>query len=513
MLKTIANIRRLARAGRVIARHGAFVTPEMLAGMPLAARWGLKIAAIGPRPKGGRDEDGLSAISAALAELGPSWIKLGQFLATRPDIVGMERAVELTELQDSLPPFPMEQARAEVEKELGKPLDELFSEFGPPVAAASIAQVHKARTSDGRAVAVKILRPGVERRFANDLESFYLAARLLERFHPPSRRLKPVQTVDTLAHSVRLEMDLRMEAAAMSEMAGNTRDDPGFRLPEVDWQRTSKRILTTEWIDGTPLSDIEALRAAGHDLNALADTIIQSFLRQTLRDGFFHADMHQGNLFVDEAGNLVAVDFGITGRLSPYERRVWAEILHGFITRDYRRNAEVHFEAGYVPRTHSVEEFAQALRAIGEPIMDRDAEEISMGRLLGQMFKTTERYDMVAQPQLLMMQKTMVVVEGVARTLNPRLNMWEASAPVVRQWIAEHLGPVGRISEAAKRASSLARVPEILEQAADASRALAEMSRREEEGKRERAGSDWKLAAPLWLGAGALMLLALAQLW
>ncbi len=509
MFRTLRHMTRLARAGRVIARHEGIIAPQQLEQAPLAARLALKIAGLGPRPRSA--QEGLSPVSAALAELGPSWIKLGQFLATRPDIVGLERALELTELQDRLPPFSMDEARREIEAGFGRPLEEVFSEFGEPVAAASIAQVHRAVTTEGRPVAVKILRPGVERRFDDDLGDFYFAARMIERLHPPSRRLKPVEVVDTLAHSVRLEMDLRMEAAAMSEMAENTKDDPGFRIPAVDWQRTSRRILTTEWIDGIPLSDVEALRAAGHDLDALADTVIQSFLRQTLRDGFFHADMHQGNLFVDADGNLVAVDFGITGRLSSFERRVWAEILHGFITRDYRRNAEVHFEAGYVPSTHSVEEFAQALRAIGEPIMGQEAEDISMGQLLGQLFKTTERFDMATQPQLLMMQKTMVVVEGVARTLNPRLNMWTAAEPVVREWIERHLGPAGRVSEAARQARVLGRLPAMLEQAAEASRALADMSRAQEEAARR--GTDWKQAAPLWIAAAALVAMAAAAIW
>ncbi len=506
---------RLARAGRVIARHEGVVSPQQLAGAPWIARAALKVAGTGPAPASGKDADGLSAISAALAELGPSWIKLGQFLATRPDIVGMERAVQLSELQDRLPPFSMQEAEREIEAGLGAPVGELFADFGPPVAAASIAQVHKATTADGRAVAVKILRPGVEKRFEKDLEAFYFAARMVERFHAPSRRLKPVEVVDTLAHSVRLEMDLRMEAAAMSEMAENTRDDPDFRIPQVDWQRTSRRILTTEWIDGVPLSDVAGLRAAGHDLERLADTVIQSFLRQTLRDGFFHADLHQGNLFVDAQGNLVVVDFGINGRLTPFERRVWAEILHGFITRDYRRNAQVHFEAGYVPSHHSVEEFAQALRAIGEPIMGREADEISMGQLLGQLFKTTEKYDMATQPQLLMMQKTMVVVEGVARTLNPKLNMWDSAEPVVRDWIARHLGPAGRVSDAASNAASgarmLARLPDVLQEASEAAAALADMSRAQEAAARR--GTDWKQAAPLWIAAAALVVMAASFVW
>ncbi len=513
MLRAPGHILRLARAGRVLARHEGVIPESELAEAPLIARLAVRLARIGGRPRG-KEKSGLSPLSAALADLGPSWIKLGQFLATRPDIVGMERALELTELQDRLPPFPTEQAKEEVARELGRPVEALFAEFGPPVAAASIAQVHKCRTSDGRAVAVKVLRPGVERRFARDLADFYFAARLIEKWHPPSRRLKPVEVVQTMERTVRNEMDLRMEAAALSEMAENTRDDPGFRLPQVDWTRTSRRVLTTEWIDGTPLSDIEALQRKGHDLERLADTVIQSFLRQTLRDGFFHADMHQGNLFVDDAGNLVAVDLGITGRLSPFERRVWAEILYCFITRDYRRNAEVHFEAGYVPSHHNIDEFAQALRAIGEPTLGRPAEEVSMGQLLGQLFKTTERFDMATQPQLLLMQKTMVVVEGVARTLNPRLDLWRSAEPVVREWIETHLGPAGRAGQAARDAAgagrALLRLPEMLDQGAKAAQALADMARAQEEAARR--GSDWKQALPLWIAAAALIAIALG-LW
>ncbi len=485
------------------------MSPAQLAEAPWPLRLAIRVGGIGVRRRD--TKEGLPPLSAALAELGPSWIKLGQFLATRPDIVGLDRAIELSHLQDRLPPFPADQARAEVERELGRPVEALFSEFGEPVAAASIAQVHRARTTDGRKVAVKVLRPGIERRFARDLADFMFAARLIERAHPPSRRLKPVEVVRTLERSVRNEMDLRMEAAALAEMGENTKDDPGFRLPEVDWNRTSRRVLTTEWIDGIPLSDIEALKRQGHDLNRLADTVVQSFLRQTLRDGFFHADLHQGNLFVDAAGNLVAVDLGITGRLSPYERRVWAEILYCFITRDYRRNAEVHFEAGYVPSRHSVEEFAQALRAIGEPVLGRPAEEVSMGQLLGQLFRTTEKFDMQTQPQLLMMQKTMVVVEGVARTLNPRLDLWRSAEPVVREWIETHLGPAGRMGEAARGAADmgrqLARLPQLLEGAAEASRALADMARAQEMAASR--NDAWKQALPLWIAAGALVALAL----
>ncbi len=515
MFRSIGHIVRLGRAARVLARHGGLITPEQLREAPLAARIGVTLLGAGPKPRAAKEGDALSAVSAALAELGPSWIKLGQFLATRPDIVGPERAEQLSELQDRLPPFPQKEAEARIEKALGRPVSELFAELGPPVAAASIAQVHKARTTDGRTVAVKVLRPGVKRRFQRDLESFYFAARAAERFHPPSRRLKPVEVVDTLAHSVRLEMDLRMEAAAMSEMAENMKNDREVRIPAVDWERTGEEVLTTEWIDGVPLADVEGLKRAGHDPARLADVVVQTFLKQLLRDGFFHADLHPGNLFVDTDGRLVLVDFGIMGRLSPYERRVWAEILHCFIVHDYRRNAEVHFEAGYVPPHQSMDEFAQALRAIGEPVLGRPAEEVSMGELLGRLFRTTERFDMATQPQLLMMQKTMVVVEGVGRMLNPKLDVWHAAEPVVRAWIGRHLGPAGRLEAATTQTGqAIARLPELLQNVADAARNLAnEEHRRETKSTDSRARADWRIWLPLWLAAGALMALAIEQWW
>jgi ubiquinone biosynthesis protein len=292
------------------------------------------------------------------------------------------------------------------------------------------------------------------------------AARMAERFVAPSRRLRPVEVVETLARSVTIEMDLRLEAAALSELAENTKDDPDFRVPRVFWEFTSRDVLTSEWISGAPLSDLAAIDAAGHDRVALSRSIIQSFLRHALRDGFFHADMHPGNLFVDAGGRLIAVDCGIMGRLGPKEQRFLAEILLGFITRDYRRVAEVHFEAGYVPDRYAVADFAQALRAVGEPIHDRRADEISMAKLLALLFEITALFDMKTRTELVMLQKTMVVVEGVGRALDPRLDMWSTAEPVVREWIERNLGPVGRLEEAGRGALALAgfvgRVPRLL---------------------------------------------------
>jgi ubiquinone biosynthesis protein len=476
-LYALVHLWRLARAGFTLARHDVLVPPDRVNELPWfgrAVRWFARLGA----PAAASDET--LRITTALSALGPSYIKLGQFLATRPDIVGARRALALQALQDKLPPFSMEEARATLRAAFGRDVSDIFAEFSPPIAAASIAQVHRARTPEGEDVAVKILRPGIERRFAADLASFKFAARLLEKASAEGRRLRPVAAVETLEHSMRLELDLRMEASAIKEMEANTRDDADFRVPKVDWNRTGRQVLTTEWIGGTPLSDVAAIKARGIDLNKLADTAIQSFLRHAIRDGFFHADMHQGNLFVDETGRLAAVDFGIMGRLGPRERLFLAEILFGFITRDYMRVSQVHFDAGYVPATQDVANFAQALRAIGEPIMDRPANEVSMARLLTQLFEVTHQFDMKTQPQLLLLQKTMVVVEGVARMLNPNLNMWTTAEPVVRQWIERKLGPVGKLEQAAEGALALGRVasglPEMLDQASKATHMLAEMA-------------------------------------
>jgi ubiquinone biosynthesis protein len=474
MASSPVNLYRIMRAGFILARHGALLPPEQTSQLPWAVRQVLNVAQVGSDT---REAGQSNRISSALSALGPSYIKLGQFLATRPDVIGAKRAFELKVLQDKLPPFGMEEAKVIIQRELGKPVEELFAAFGPPIAAASVAQVHKAVTKDGRAVAVKILRPDVDRRFAADIESFGFAARMIERFSREGRRLRPVAAVSMLEQSMKLELDLRMEASALAEMAENTKDDPSFRLPKVDWVTTSKRVLTTEWLDATPMADVEALKKSGLNLHSMADVIIQSFLRHAIRDGFFHADMHQGNLMVDSKANLVALDLGIMGRLGPKERMFLAEILHGFITRDYMRVAQVHFDAGYVPKTQDVNNFAQALRAIGEPILDLPADQISMGRLLTQLFEVTEQFDMQAQPQLLLLQKTMVVVEGVARTLNPNLNMWVTAEPVVRAWIERTLGPIGKLEEAGESIKAMARLalqfPELVEEGRKALRILA----------------------------------------
>jgi ubiquinone biosynthesis protein len=475
----------LARAGFVLAQHGVRFVPS---GMPVPLP--LKIARAATVPirfltaPFRRDVPRASRVASALSELGPSYVKLGQFLATRADVIGPELTADLRHLQDKAEPFSMAEARSAVERALGGKLEDHFVEFGPPVAAASIAQVHKAYVMEGgvkKAVAVKILRPNIEKRFYRDLDSYYFAARMIERFYPPARRLKPVAVVDNLKHTTDLEMDLRLEAAAISEMAGNITNDEGFRVPDVDWRRTAKRVLTIEWIDGTPISHRDALEAKGFDTAALGATALRTFLRHAMRDGFFHADMHQGNLFVDDSGKIVAVDFGIMGRLGLAERRFLAEILHGLITRDYSRAAAVHFEAGYVPPHHTVEEFAQAMRAIGEPIHGRTAEEISMADLLGQLFAYTEVFDMQTRPELILLQKSMVIVEGVARDLNPHLNVWDAAAPVANEWMESNLSLLGRLKGVGRGAETvgdvLLRTPALLQKAEQALVGFSEMAK------------------------------------
>jgi ubiquinone biosynthesis protein len=455
VISATTHIARLARAGFVFAREGVFgaIDPSLV---PPPAQLLMKLARLVER-QGAKEGPRLAR---ALTRLGPAYLKLGQFLATRPDVVGVAMASDLENLQDRLPPFAQVEAEAAIAQSLEKPLHQAFASFGPSVAAASIAQVHRGEVlRDGvrQPVAIKVLRPNVASRFRRDLSDFFFVARKAEAHSAEARRLRLIEVINTMSRSVAMEMDLRLEAAAMSEMAENTSDDPDFRVPTIDWDRTTHNVLTMEWIDGIALNDRPRLEQAHVDLPDLGRKVIQSFLRHALRDGFFHADMHPGNLFLDDTGRLVAVDFGIMGRLGLKERRFLAEILLGFITRDYRRVAEVHFEAGYVPGHHSVENFAQAIRAIGEPIHNRTAEEISMAKLLTLLLEVTGLFDMQTRPELILLQKTMVVVEGVARGFDPKLDIWKVADPVVREWIERNLGPVGRIQGALAGAGELGR--------------------------------------------------------
>jgi ubiquinone biosynthesis protein len=522
MLRGFRDAARLLHAARVLARHDALIPHEFAGSVPPQLK--LLRALLG---SGMTRADALLApgtrLALALESLGPAYIKLGQLLATRPDIIGDETARALAALQDRLPPFATPVAKAEVEAAIGAPLSTLFASFDEPIAAASIAQVHRATTADevSHEVAVKILRPAVEAEFARDISAFAFAARWAERFFSEARRLRVRALVDTLAASVAIELDLRMEAAAASELAERTAGDTDFRVPAVDWQRTAARVLTTEWVEGTPVRAADELAAAGHAPRRIAVLIVRQFLTQALRDGFFHADMHQGNLFVDAEGRLVCVDFGIMGRLSPAMRRFLAETLAGFLARDYERIANVHYEAGFVPRTHPVPLFAQALRAIGEPIFGRRAEAVSMAKLLQQLFDTTRRFDMEMQPQLVLLQKTMVVVEGVARDLDPELDIWEAARPVIEKWMVDQIGPEARLRDAAEGINALGRLarefPQLLHNAEVVSLMLAEGGLRlhpetalqiaEAQVARMR-----HVRVALWIAAGALVVLAIGLL-
>ncbi|MCL4160029.1 UNVERIFIED_CONTAM: hypothetical protein GTU68_027039 [Idotea baltica] len=406
----------------------------------------------------------------ALTALGPAYIKFGQVLSTRPDVVGDELALQLRVLQDKLPPFDTKLAVRMVEEELGASLNAVFSEFSDPVAAASIAQVHKARLQEtGQEVAVKILRPGIEKAFKKDIDAFYFAASMIELISPSSRRLRPSEVIKHFDGVVQGELDLRLEAAAAGEYAAKTVNDAGFLVPKTHFFHSAKRVMTMEWAEGIAFGEVEAIGDAGHDRKALGERVLQLFLRQALNDGYFHADMHQGNLKVSAEGDIIAYDFGIMGRIDEYTRRAYAEILMGFIRKDYRRVAEVHFEAGYVPADRDIDEFAQALRAVGEPIFGMNATQISMAHLLSYLFEVTERFGMETRTELILLQRTMVVVEGVARTMHPQINIWEVAQPVVENYIKQNVGPQALLRDLISTAQVLGRfgpkLPQLMEEA------------------------------------------------
>jgi len=464
------NIWRLIRTGATFERTGAMKQALEAMDAPPTIRMAARVLGWPFKWLGLKGNPEYPPLVRAITALGPAYIKFGQLMSTRPDVVGDDLAEELKVLQDNLPPFSMEQARAAVEADLGAPVEEIFSEFSEPVAAASIAQVHKARLKeDGRLVAVKILRPDVERAFYKDIDAFYFSAQMIELLSPGSRRLHPTAIIEHFDSVVRSELDLRMEASASDEFSANTADDAGFAVPKIIWAHSNRTVLVMEWKDGIPMNDIDTIRDAGHDMKDLAARIVQLFLSHALRDGFFHADMHQGNLKVAENGDLVALDFGIMGRLDEYTRRAYAEILIGFIRKDYRRVAEVHFEAGYVPADQDVDAFAQALRSVGEPIFGEDATEISMARLLAYLLEVTERFGMETRTELILLQRTMVVVEGVGRTLDPSLNIWDAAKPVVEKYITDNLGPRAMMRDFKRTAMVLSRfgpqLPQLVENA------------------------------------------------
>ncbi|MCW2367760.1 ubiquinone biosynthesis protein [Sphingobium sp. B11D3B] len=442
MTAHITHLWRLLSWGRTLARHGALRGIERDGNTPAPVRRLARLARLGARvPKEPRYAEAFQAI-------GPAAIKLGQSLATRPDLVGEDAARDLLSLQDALPPMPFSAIRAEIEASFGRPLESIYASVDEQaVGAASIAQVHRAVTTDGRAVAIKVLRPGIRERFNRDIDTYEWAAAHLEQLGGEASRLRPRLVVANLKRWTARELDLRREAASASELAEAMSAVPRYRIPQIDWDRTNGRVMTLEWIDGIKISDRAALVAAGHDLSDLAARLVNTFLRQAIADGFFHADMHQGNLFVQADGTIVAIDFGIMGRIDRRARLWLAEILYGLITGNYRRVAEIHFEAQYVPAHHNVAEFATALRAVGEPMRGKPVSELSVGQMLDGLFAITRDFDMQTQPHLLLLQKTMVMVEGVATMLDPTINMWDVSGPYVKSWLRDELGPEAKLAD------------------------------------------------------------------
>jgi ubiquinone biosynthesis protein len=463
MTRPTTHILRLLKWGRILARHGALRGIENDRNTPPQVKRLCRIARIGTiQPR-------VPDYAGAFREIGPAAIKLGQTLATRPDLVGEDAVRNLLTLQDSLPPEKYDRIYEEIDQSLNRPAAELFEHIDPdPVGAASIAQVHRARTSDGREVAVKVLRPGIREQFARDIETYEWAAAHLEAMGGEAARLRPQLVIANFKRWSLRELDLRREAASASELKEAMTAVEGYYIPAIDWDRSSGRVMTLEWVDGIKISDVAAIEAAGHDRAKIAERLVLTFLRQAISEGFFHADMHQGNLFVRPDGSIVAIDFGIMGRIDRQARLWLAEILYGLTTGNYRRVAEIHFEARYVPDYHNVDEFATALRAVGEPTRGKPVSELSVGQMLDSLFAITRDFDMQTQPHLLLLQKTMVMVEGVATSLNPAINMWDVAAPYVGNWIRGELGPEAAIADGLRdQLKTLALIPDLIKRLDD----------------------------------------------
>ena len=462
MFKSIFQLFKIARK---LASSGAIDTINEIYSIPFFIKFFFDLFSIGSTKKIiNRSKKPGEKLCDALEGMGTTFIKLGQFLATRPDIIGDVLADDLIKLQDKLPPFELYESKKILKKEIGENLYQSIVELSEPIAAASIAQVHIAKikiNGTQKEVAVKILRPDIEKHFNEELDALMLLAYIVENLFSKTKRLKLVEVVHLLREITNIEMDLRFEAAAANELYENTKNDVGFNVPKIYWNYTSRKVLTLDKVDGISIREQEQLKDSGVDLKILSENLIQHFLKQAVRDGFFHGDMHQGNLFVDQNGNIIPVDFGIMGRLDKNNRKYLAEILYGFIQRDYTKVAEVHFEAGLVPQNASKDEFAQALRSVGEPIFGQSIKDISGGNLLAQLFEITEKFNMPTQTPLLLLQKTMVTVEGVARKLYPETNIWEISRPVLEDWIKSVKSPKATINTAISTSSEiLKRIPD-----------------------------------------------------
>ncbi len=476
------RIIQLVKIARKLSTSGAIDTINQIYNLPLAINIFFDCISIGSQKKliNNQKKPG-EKLCLALEGMGTTFIKLGQFLATRPDIIGEELANNLEKLQDKLPAFDTIQAKKIIRQEVGENQFKNILELSEPIAAASIAQVHLAKIKNenqNKEVAIKILRPNIEKLFNEELDALMLFAYLIENLFSKAKRLKLVEVVHLLREITNIEMDLRFEAAAANELYENTKNDIGFNVPKIYWNYTTKKVLTLDKVDGVSIREHEKLRESGINLKMLAENLIQHFLKQAIRDGFFHGDMHQGNLFVDPKGNIIPVDFGIMGRLDKNNRKFLAEILYGFIQRDYLKVAEVHFQAGLVPQNASKDEFAQALRSVGEPIFGQTIKDISGGNLLAQLFEITEKFNMPTQTPLLILQKTMVVVEGVSRKLYPETNIWEVSRPVLEDWLKDYKSPKSTfdtaISTSAEIIKRIPNFPDLMDKANYALQLMAE---------------------------------------
>ncbi len=497
----IGHTWRLLRVAMTLVRYDVLLPAEYYDRYPTSLQAAHTALSIFSKRRRGRSVG--ERLAKALERLGPAYVKVGQFLATRPDMIGVTVAQELGRLKDRLPPFPRTVALDTINAELGG-TEELFAGISEATAAASIAQVHQGIVPRQGVVAIKVMRPRIEKKMAKEMAALRFLAQAIEFFSPRSRRLEPVQFVDTVRAATERELDLRLEAGAAAEFREVAEKDGYLAVPEIDWSRSSKRVMTLDWIDGVPLTDSRALDKAGADRSELATKVTRGFLAAALDYGFFHADMHEGNLMYGKDGKLWIVDFGIMGRIGHKERRYLAEILYGFLRRDYRRVAEVHQEAGYVPEKFTVEEFAQALRAIGEPIFGKTADSISMSRLLLQLFDVTHMFGMHLRPELVLLQKTMVQVEGVARGLDPKHDMWTAARPIVERWVERELGAEAvakrAIDEVGHGLGALRRLPHTLIALEAAARKVSTEAPREER--------KWYQMPAFWIGliGGALIM-------
>ncbi len=381
-------------------------------------------------------------IRQALEDLGPIFIKFGQILSTRRDLLPDDIADELARLQDQVPPFPDAEALKIIETSLGQDIRQIFAGFEPtPFASASIAQVHGATLHDGRDVVVKVLRPGILPVIQRDIQLLYLLASNIERYWRIARNLRPVEVVREFEKTMLDELDLMREGANATQLRRNFLNSDLLYVPEVYWDYTRRDVMVMERIHGTPISQIDKIRAAGIDLKVLAEQGVEIFFTQVFRDSFFHADMHPGNIFVSETGQYIAVDFGIMGSLSPSDQRYLAENFLAFFNRDYQRVAQLHIESGWVDKTTRIDEFESAIRTVCEPIFDKPLSEISFGQVLLRLFQTARRFNMEVQPQLVLLQKTLLNIEGLGRQLYPQLDLWDTAKPFLERWMRDQLGP------------------------------------------------------------------------